>query len=140
MGRARTDEVTIGTLSARTGVNIETVRYYERIGLVPPPPRSAGGRRLYGASHIAKLRFVKSARGLGFTLDEVRRLLELADGGGGLCPDVQAVALDHLARVRSKIDDLRRMEATLVEITRQCGDGAMTECPLIDALSSQEPR
>jgi MerR family mercuric resistance operon transcriptional regulator len=138
MGRAQAGGVTIGTLSAATGVHVETIRYYERIGILPAPPRSAAGRRLYEGGHVSRLRFVRKARSLGFTLEEVRHLLELADDGPRSCGNVQALARDHLARVRAKIADLRRMEATLVDISRRCGEGALADCPIIEALNGQE--
>lgn len=134
-GMANAAKAGIGELSRRTGVNIETIRYYERIGMLPPPPRSSGGRRVYGPEHVARLRFVRRARELGFTLDEVRRLLELAEGGSRSCEEVQAVALDHLERVRAKIADLRRMEATLDAFAARCSENETPDCPIIEALS-----
>lgn len=126
--------MSIGGLSAATGVNAETIRYYERTRLLPSPPRSEGGRRVYGPADVARLRFVRRARALGFPLGEVRRLLDLSEGGGRSCEEARAMALAHLAEVRAKIADLRRMEATLAEAAAACGEGA-SDCPVIEALS-----
>jgi MerR family transcriptional regulator, mercuric resistance operon regulatory protein len=129
-------ELTIGALSARTRVNIETIRYYERIGVLPPPPRSAGGRRLYGDDHLRRLAFIRRGRELGFTLDEIRALLRLAGGGGGAhgCVEARALALEHLARVRARIADLRRAERTLADTAARCRNGEGPACPIVEAL------
>lgn len=124
----------IGALSRRTGVNIETVRYYERIGLLPPPARSEGGHRLYGGGHLMRLNFVRRARDLGFTLDEIRALLELAEKGDRPCAEAREVAANHLSDVRAKIADLRTMERVLADMVARCAEGATPECPLIEAL------
>lgn len=124
----------IGALSRRTGVNIETVRYYERIGLLPPPARSEGGHRLYGGGHLMRLNFVRRARDLGFTLDEIRGLLELAEKRDRPCSEAREVAVGHLSDVRAKIADLRTMERVLVEMVARCAEGTTPECPLIEAL------
>lgn len=126
--------LSIGALAERTGIKIETIRYYERIGLIAAPPRSAGGHRVYDQAHLRRLGFVRRSRELGFSLDEVRMLLAMADGGS-TCGDVQALALRHLADVRAKIADLRRLEETLKSISDQCEGGTMPECPIIEALS-----
>ncbi|KIU27194.1 transcriptional regulator [Methylobacterium radiotolerans] len=124
----------IGTLSRRTGVNIETVRYYERIGLLPPPARSEGGHRLYGGGHLMRLNFVRRARDLGFTLGEIRALLELAEKRDRPCAEAREVAAGHLSDVRAKIADLRTMERVLVDMVARCNEDSTPECPLIEAL------
>src|SRR5438034_11693309 len=94
----------IGRLSAGSGVNVETIRYYERAGLLPPPPRTEGRHRSYDAHHVQRLAFVRRSRELGFSLDEVRMLLQLADQGAVMCSaSVKVVTLQHLANVRAKI-------------------------------------
>ncbi|MGH6943356.1 MAG: MerR family transcriptional regulator [Geminicoccaceae bacterium] len=128
----------IGELSRRTGVNVETVRYYERIGLVPPPPRTEGGHRLYPGGHLKRLSFIRRSRELGFTLDEIRNLLSLVDGGY-TCGDVRSAALAHLAGIRRKIADLRRMERTLAETAARCEGGDAPGCPIIEALFEGPP-
>ena len=123
----------IGELSRRTGCNIETIRYYERIGLLPAPPRR-GRYRSYGDEDAARLGFVRRARELGFTLDEVRALLGLAAGGQASCAEVRALAAGHLKDVRGRIADLRSMERVLAESVRACDAGDDPGCPLIEAL------
>ncbi len=125
--------LTIGALSKRTGCHIETIRYYERIGLLPAPPRSVGGYRLYGREHLKRLTFIRRSRELGFTLDEVRGLLALVEGGY-TCAEVKAVTLGHLSEVRRKMADLRKLERVLREMAAQCDGGLVPECPVMDAL------
>jgi MerR family transcriptional regulator, mercuric resistance operon regulatory protein len=121
-------------LSEFTGTNIETIRYYERAGLLPAPVRSSGGYRLYGTDHFKRLNFIRRARALGFSLAEVRKLLTLADQRKRPCAEVRAVAEAHLADVRAKIADLRRMERVLKDTVARCEAGTRTHCPMIDAL------
>ncbi|WP_303832468.1 MerR family transcriptional regulator [Asticcacaulis taihuensis] len=128
-------EIPIGELSRRTGCNIETIRYYERIGLMPTPPRR-GRYRSYGGDHVARLGFVRRARELGFTLDEVRALLGLAAIGPASCAEVRDVAASHLKDVRARIADLKRMERVLADSVRACDAGQDPGCPLIEALRS----
>ncbi|RJT28163.1 MerR family transcriptional regulator [Mesorhizobium waimense] len=123
-----------GELARRTGSNLETVRYYEKIGLLPEPPRTPGGYRSYDTGHERRLRFILRARELGFSLEEVRELLRLVDERDRPCADVRIVATTHLDDVRAKIADLRRMEQVLKDVVRQCGDGTLPECPLIETL------
>lgn len=124
----------IGELSRRTGCNIETIRYYERAGLLPKPARSGGGHRMYGTAHVMRLSFVRRARELGFTLDEVRALLRLVDERDRPCAEARDLAARHLEDVRAKIADLRHMEAALDETIARCADGRAPECPLIEML------
>lgn len=121
-------------LAARTGCNLETIRYYERAGLLPSPPRSAGGHRLYDATHVDRLRFVRRARELGFALEEIRALLGLADERYRSCTRAHAVATNHLQDVQRKVRDLRRIERTLTAMVAKCADGTLVECPLIEDL------
>ena len=128
------DEFSIGELSRRARVNIETIRFYERVRILPKPPRSLGGHRLYDGTHEKRLRFVRRSRELGFSLDEVRELLRLVDGGRYTCAEVKAITLGHLADVRSKIADLRRLARTLAAVAERCRGSRVPECPIIDAL------
>jgi MerR family mercuric resistance operon transcriptional regulator len=123
----------IGELSRRTGCNIETIRYYERIGLLPRPPRR-GSYRSYDPADVGRLAFVRRARELGFTLDEVRALLALAAGGAESCHEARTLAAAHLIDVRTRIADLRRMERTLAAHVRSCDAGNNAACPLIESL------
>ncbi|MFZ5673189.1 MAG: MerR family transcriptional regulator [Pseudomonadota bacterium] len=121
-------------LAQRTGCNLETVRYYEKIGLLPEPPRTASGFRSYDTTHERRLRFVLRARELGFSLDEIRQLLRLVDERDQPCAEARVIAASHLDDVRAKIADLKRMERVLKDIVAQCGGGALPECPLIETL------
>jgi MerR family transcriptional regulator, mercuric resistance operon regulatory protein len=129
------DHIIIGTLSKHTGTNIETIRYYERIGLLPAPARSSGGYRLYGTGHLKRLNFIRRARTLGFSIGEVRTLLRLADERKRPCAEVRVVAEAHLKDVRAKIVDLRRMERVLKATVARCAEGRGSDCPVIEALS-----
>lgn len=129
--------LSIGALSRRTGVNIETIRYYERINMTPHPPRTASGRRVYGDVETRTLAFIRRARELGFTLDEIRALLALStEHGHEACAEVRHLAADHLQDVRARITDLRAMEDVLADAVRRCDAGESAGCPLIDALSA----
>lgn len=124
----------IGALSERTGVNIETIRYYERIGLLSAPPRSPGGFRRYGLDDVRRLGFIRRLRDLGFALDDVRALLDLAIRRRTACKEVHEVAAKHLGEVRDKMKDLRRMERVLKDMVASCERGVTPECPMIEAL------
>ena len=125
---------TIGSLSRDTGCNIETIRYYERIGLMPKPPRSKGGHRLYEKDHLKRLSFIRRSRDLGFTLEEVRGLLRMIDGHDYTCDQVKVLTLNHLQEVQQKIADLRRLERVLKTMAAECEGGNVPDCPIIDAL------
>lgn len=124
----------IGALSKQSGVNIETIRYYEKIGVMPAPARSAGGYRMYAPDHLKRLRFVRRGRQLGFSLDELRGLLRLVDGHAFTCAEVHVQTLQHLTEVRRKIADLRRLERVMADMAAQCTRDLVPECPVIDAL------
>lgn len=124
-----------GELAKLTGCNLETIRYYENIGVMPDPPRSSKNYRVYDDGHVARLRFIMRARELGFTLDEVRDLLALVDGGAQTCGEVQGLANAHLANVRAKIADLKRIEHVLSSTMAQCTGDDVPDCPVIDALT-----
>ena len=126
--------LTIGTVSERTGCNIETIRYYERIGLMPRTARSGGGHRLYGEDHMKRLGFIRRSRELGFTLDQVRTLLSLVDGRRYTCAQVKRITVEHLAGIHRKVADLRKIERVLREMAAQCDGGAVPRCAVIDAL------
>jgi len=124
-----------GDLASATGCNIETIRYYEGAGLLPAPPRTAAGHRVYGADHLRRLRFVMRARALGFTVADVRGLLALVDGGQSTCAEVQARAAAHLADVRARKADLARIERVLAETVARCSGDDVPDCPVLDALA-----
>ena len=125
---------TIGGLSRKTGCHIETIRYYERIGLLSKPPRTEGGHRLYNKEQIKRLVFIRRSRELGFSLEEIRTLLKLVDGKRYTCEEVKTVTNRHLEDVRKKISDLRKLKKTLRAISSQCEGGLVPDCPIIDAL------
>lgn len=122
--QAITDErgasLSIGALSQQTGVHIETIRYYERVKMLAAPPRTEGGRRLYSQSHRRTLGFIRRARDLGFSLDEIRALLDLDGSGRASCAEVREIASHHLVNVRAKLADLARLETVLSETVGQC--------------------
>jgi MerR family mercuric resistance operon transcriptional regulator len=126
-------DFSIGKLSDRTGVNIETIRYYERIGLIVPPPRTPGGHRVYSEDHLGKLVFVRRGRELGFSLGDIRALLSMLDGGYA-CGEMRNLALEHADDIRLKIEDLQRMESTLRATAALCRGGDAPDCPIVDAL------
>lgn len=133
---AAPETLPIGELSRRTGVHIETIRYYERIKMLPVPPRTASGRRVYGPAETRTISFIRRSRELGFTLDEIRALLALsAKNGQDACAEVRGLAARHRREVRAKIADLRAMERVLADAVRRCDAGEAPGCPLIDTLS-----
>jgi MerR family mercuric resistance operon transcriptional regulator len=125
-----------GELARGTGCNLETIRYYEKIGLLREPPRTANGYRVYDDSHVSRLRFILRGRELGFTIEQIRGLLELLDGGNQTCAEVKARTEHHLDDVRAKISDLQRIEAILARTAAQCSGHAVPECPILEALAS----
>lgn len=125
--------LSIGAFAAAAGVNVETIRFYQRKGLLPEPRRAYGSIRRYGASDVARVKFVKSAQRLGFSLGEIAGLLALEDGTH--CAEARVVAEQKLEDVRAKLDDLRRIEVVLAQMVERCraSRGTIT-CPLIAAL------
>lgn len=127
-------EFTIGTLSKRTGVNIETIRYYEKCGIMPDPPRTSGGFRVYKEAHLKRLRFIRRCRQLGFTMADIEGLLGLVDENGYTCGEVCTFTLNQAEMVKHKINDLKRLEKALRSIASQCTGDDVPDCPIIDAL------
>lgn len=128
--------LTVGELARRAGVNVETIRFYQRRRLLTTPPRPLGGIRRYGAGDLARLAFIKRAQRLGFSLGEVHELLRLDDGTH--CREARSLGESKLALVRSHLADLRRIERVLHDLVRGCAGGdSRLSCPLIAAL--QEP-
>lgn len=125
----------IGEASRRSGVGIETIRYYEREGVIPKPERAQNGRRIYTADAIADLRFIKRCRELGFSLQVAQRLLEISNGNQINCGEVLEFGATQLSDVRAKIAELQNMETALEELTSNCADGS-TRCPMLEALRS----
>ena len=126
----------IGKLAAETGVNIETIRYYERVELLSAPARTDGGHRVYNAYHVQRLTFIRRSRELGFSLDDIRMLLALSDGRRDCA--AKELTMRHLADVRGKISSLRRLERALKGMTEACKPGYQNSCPIFDALSGRK--
>lgn len=124
----------IGELAAATRTKVETVRYYEKIALLPPPARTAGNYRSYGGDHLARLSFIRRARDLGFSLEAVRELLTLADDKGRSCEAVDGIARTHLAEIDRKIADLAALRAELDRVIRSCSHGTVADCKIIETL------
>ncbi|AJE49508.1 MULTISPECIES: helix-turn-helix domain-containing protein [Rhodobacterales] len=127
--------LTRGDLARATGCNIETIRYYEKTGLLPDPPRSAAGYRIYSAAHATRLRFILRARELGFSMEDIRGLMGLDDGAAPTCAEVKERTKRHLADVRAKIADLRRIESVLAATASRCSGAEVPNCPVLDAIS-----
>ena len=126
-------DLTIGVLASQAGVNVETIRFYQRRGLVRKPARPNGGVRRYAAVDLGRVRFIKSAQHLGFTLDEVAQLLKLEDGAH--CDEARAQAQHKLVDVRARLAGLQSMELALAELVDRCGaTEGNVRCPLIEAL------
>ena len=124
----------IGTLAVACNCPAETIRYYEKIGLLPKPVRTANGYRSYDDRHQKWLQFVLRSRALGFTQDEVRRLSNIADQSQPVCADVHQLLVEHIVDVRKKLLDLKRMEKALARLKSKCQDGTLNDCPVIDEL------
>ncbi len=123
----------IGAFATAAGVNVETIRFYQRKGLLPRPRRAYGSIRRYGAADVARVKFVKSSQRLGFSLEEVAGLLTLDDGAH--CAEARMLAEQKLEDVRAKLDDLRRIESVLAHLVDRCGESRGTiTCPIIAAL------
>lgn len=127
---------TIGDIGKATGTKVETVRYYERIGLLPKPPRSEGNYRTYGQREVERLSFIRRARALGFSLDQVRALLALSDDGERDCATVDQLASAHLREVEAKIADLKVLRRELTAMLKSCSGGSVAQCRIIEALGS----
>jgi Hg(II)-responsive transcriptional regulator len=132
--------LTISQLATRAGVNVETVRYYERRGLLPEPPRRASGYRQYSPADVAYLQFIQRAQRLGFSLKEIAELLALRVNSTTSCGDVKARAERKLADVEGKLQALERIQGTLQQLIDSCrGQGPTSACPILEALETQEP-
>ncbi len=125
----------IGDLARTTGTKVETIRYYERIGLLPPPARTDGNYRVYADHHLDRLRFIRRGRDLGFSLEEVRALLGLADDRDRSCAEVDRIARAHLTEVERKLADLIALGAELRQLIEQCSHGTVASCRIIEAMA-----
>jgi MerR family mercuric resistance operon transcriptional regulator len=128
--------LTISRLAAAAGVNFETVRYYERIGLMPPPARTASGHRAYEAAHVRRLTFIRRARELGFSIEDIRALLALAEPSHASCAQAQEIAQARLDDVRAKLTDLAKLERILAGTVARCSGDPAPSCPVLDMLDA----
>lgn len=126
--------LTIGRLAEATGVHVETIRYYEKIDMLPKPARSHGGYRQYAPEHVATLNFIRRGRELGFPLETIRDLLRLNEGGA-CCEKARAVTIAHREEIRRKIADLKRLDRALDNLIDECQPDRWPQCPIMDALS-----
>ena len=132
----RKERIRIGDLAKGTGTKVVTVRYYERIGLLPRPPRTAGNYRIYSDEHMRCLRFIRRCRDLGFTLDQIRDLLRLSSQKDGECAEVDRITAQHLIEIEQKTSDLKRLARELRRLNECCqGNGIIADCRIIEALS-----
>jgi MerR family mercuric resistance operon transcriptional regulator len=131
---SRAGTLAIGELSRLTGVNIETIRYYERIKMLPAPQRAGNGRRVYESTGVRTLAFIRRARELGFSLDQIRALLGLGGPGKASCGEVRDIATRHRDDIRAKIADLRKLERLLSKTVARCSGRTAPDCPVLDIL------
>lgn len=125
----------IGELARATDTKPETIRYYEHIGLLPSPPRTAGNYRDYSGAHVSRLTFTRRARDLGFSIQQIRALLDLSDQRDRPCEAVDAIACEHLAEVQRKLADLTALRRELRALIGQCRHGTVAECRILEALA-----
>ncbi len=125
----------IGELANATGTKVETVRYYEKIGLLTPPARTLANYRDYGSEHLARLSFIRRARDLGFTLEAVRELLTLSDNKAQSCEAVDGIARVHLTDIDRKVRDLKSLGLELSRVLGSCSNGTVAECKIIETLA-----
>jgi MerR family mercuric resistance operon transcriptional regulator len=137
---SRAGNLPIGELSKRSGVNIETIRYYERVKMLAPPPRTASGRRVYEVTDLRILVFVRRARELGFSLDEIRALLRLGGPEKAPCREVRAIAAHHLEDIRAKLSDLKKLERLLSKTVARCSGKTAPDCPVLDILDIERSK
>ena len=137
---SRAENLPIGELSKQSGVNIETIRYYERVKMLAPPPRTASGRRVYDSRDLRILVFVRRARELGFSLDEIRALLRLGGPEKASCREVREIAAHHLEDIRAKLGDLKKLERPLAKTVARCSGKTAPDCPVLDILDIQRSK
>ena len=130
----------IGELARRIGYAVQTLRYYEQIGLMPAPPRTEGRQRRYGETHLERLLFIRHARDLGFDIEDIRSLLELAARPDQPCASVDAIAGRHLATIKSKIARLTALQEELNVLLKSCAKGRIAECKVIEVLANYDQR
>ncbi|WP_051285183.1 MerR family transcriptional regulator [Nisaea denitrificans] len=128
----------IGDLARQTGTKVQTIRYYESIGLLPEPARTAGNQRIYGQDQLDRLGFIKHARDFGFPLDAIRELLEMTDKPAASCVEADEIVSRHLGEVRRRIGRLQALEGELARMLESCSHGTVADCRIIGVLSDHE--
>ena len=134
---SRVQAFPIDELATRSGVKIETIRYYERVKMLVPPPRTASGRRVYDATDLRILVFIRRSRELGFSLDQIPALLRLGGPEKATCREVREIATHHLNDIRAKIGDLKKLERLLSSTVARCSGKTAPDCPVLDVLDIQ---
>lgn len=134
MNAANGQNLGIGEMSRQTGVNIETIRYFEKIGMMQVPDRTAGGNRQYDGEHLRRLFFINRCRKIGFSQAEIKALLSMIDNQDVTCADVHGIAIAHIADIQQKVRDLRKLEKVLTKMANECTQGNIPECPIIETL------
>ncbi|OUS32694.1 MerR family transcriptional regulator [Thalassotalea sp. 42_200_T64] len=129
----------MGQLSKRSGCKVERVHYYEKIGLMPEPPKTEGGHRVYSLTHVKRLNFIRRSRELGFKIEQIRQLLKFIDEPNHYCGEVRAMAMQQSRVVQEKILDLQRLQAALNEMVTHCkgSQNSIDDCPIVDALFTE---
>jgi len=138
-GNQPIETLSIGELAERTGSNVETIRYYERAGILREPPRTPGGRRAYTPAHVRQLSFIRRSRALGFSLERTRSLLLLAERETAPCAEALSVATKHLEEVRRRIAELEGIARQLDGLVRECPGGGVASCPILATLAASPP-
>lgn len=130
----------IGQLAKESGCKVETVHYYEKIGLMPEPPRTEGGHRVFALSHVKRLNFIRRSRELGFKIEQIKDLLKFIDEPNHYCGEVRAMAMLQARAVQEKIDDLQRLQLALNEMVIKCkgSNNSIDDCPIVDALFTKK--
>ncbi len=131
-------DLMIGQLAKASGCKVQTIRYYEQIGLLAAPPRTAGGQRRYPPAAIGRLRFIRHSRALGFSLDAIRELLSLAEQPAQSCAEVDRIARNQLIEVEQRIAQLQMLQKELKRMIEQCAGGRISDCRVIEVLADHE--
>ena len=137
---SRAENLAIGELSKRSGVNIETIRYYERVKMLAPPPRTDSGRRVYHSTDLRILVFIRRSQELGLSLDEIRALLRLGGPEKASCREVREIAAHHLEDIRARLVDLKKLERLLAKTVARCSGRMAPDCPVLDILDAERSR
>lgn len=133
-------DISIGNLARQSGCSVQIVRHYEEIGLLPAPARTGGNQRRYGGAHLQRLQFIRHARDLGFSLDEIRTMADLTDQPNRSCEAVDAVAKQHLQEVERRIEQLQALRKELKRMVAACGHGRVAECRVVETLAAFDHR